>query len=35
VAPDIDYVARELQKAADQVLGKPGSKVMLGSAMLS
>ena len=34
-APDIDYVARELQKAADQVLGKSGSKVMLGSAMLS
>jgi hypothetical protein len=34
-APDIDYVARELQKAADQVLGKPGSKVLLGSALLS
>ena len=35
VAPDIDYVARELQKAADQVLGKPGSKVLLGSALIS
>lgn len=34
-APDIDYVARELQKAADRVLGKPGSKVLLGSAMIS
>lgn len=34
-APDIDHVARELQKAADQVLGKPGSKIMLSSAMLS
>lgn len=35
MAPDIDYVARELQKAADRVLGKPGSKVLLGSAMIS
>lgn len=34
-APDIDYVARELQKAADRVLGKAGSKVLLGSALLS
>lgn len=34
-APDMDYVARELQKAADQVLGKPGSKVLLGSALIS
>jgi hypothetical protein len=34
-APDIDYVSRELQKAADQVLGKSGSKVMLGSALIS
>jgi len=33
--PDIDYIGRELQKAADQVLGKPGSKVMLGSALIS
>lgn len=33
--PDIDYVSRELQKAADQVLGKPGSKVLLGSALIS
>lgn len=34
-APDMDYIARELQKAADQVLGKPGSKVLLGSALIS
>lgn len=34
-APDMDHVARELQKVADQVLGKPGSKVLLGSALIS
>ena len=34
-APDIDYVSRELQKAAAQVLGRPGSKVLLGSALIS
>ncbi|AZS22961.1 MULTISPECIES: hypothetical protein [unclassified Caulobacter] len=33
--PDIDHISRELQKAADQVLGKPGSKVMLTSAMIN
>ncbi|WP_297514126.1 hypothetical protein [uncultured Caulobacter sp.] len=33
--PDMDYMSRELQKAADQVLGKPGSKVLLGSALIS
>lgn len=33
--PDIDHVARELQKVADQVLGKPGSKVLLTSVLLS
>ncbi|WP_168076385.1 hypothetical protein [Caulobacter sp. SSI4214] len=33
--PDIDYISRELQKTADQVLGKPGSKIMLGSALIS
>jgi hypothetical protein len=35
VPPDIDYVGRELQKACDQVLGKPGAKVLMGSALLS
>jgi len=34
-APDMDYVARELQKACDQVVGKPGAKVLLGSTLLS
>lgn len=33
--PDIDYVGRELQKACDQVLGRPGAKVLLGSALIS
>ncbi|WP_395445035.1 hypothetical protein [Caulobacter sp. UC70_42] len=33
--PDLDYVARELQKACDQVVGKPGAKVLLGSTLLS
>lgn len=33
--PDMDYVARELQKACDQVVGKPGAKVLMGSALLS
>ncbi|MBO9547751.1 hypothetical protein [Caulobacter sp.] len=35
VAPDMDHVGRELQKACDQVLGKPGAKVLMGSALLS
>lgn len=33
--PDIDHISRELQKAADQVLGKPGSKVLMTSAMIN
>lgn len=33
--PDLDYVARELQKACDRVVGKPGAKVLLGSTLLS
>lgn len=33
--PDIDYVGRELQKACDQVIGGPGAKVLLGSALIS
>ena len=33
--PDIEYIGRELQKAADQVLGKPGSKVLMGSTLIS
>lgn len=33
--PDMDYIARELQKACDQVVGKPGARVLMGSALLS
>jgi hypothetical protein len=33
--PDVEYLGREMQKAADKVLGKPGSKVLLGSALLN
>jgi hypothetical protein len=33
--PDIDHISRELQKSADNVLGKPGSKVLLTSAMIN
>ena len=33
--PDIDHIGRELQKSADHVLGKPGSKVLLTSAMIN
>ena len=35
IAPDMDHVGRELQKACDQVLGQPGAKVLMGSALLS
>jgi flagellar basal body-associated protein FliL len=33
--PDVEYLGQELQKACDKVLGKPGSKVLLGSALLN
>jgi hypothetical protein len=33
--PDVDHIGREMQKAADKVLGKPGSRVLLGSALLN
>lgn len=33
--PDVDYLSREMQKTADKVLGKPGSRVLLGSALLN
>ena len=33
--PDVDYLGREMQKAADQVLGRPGTRVLLGSALLN
>lgn len=35
IAPDMDYVGRELQKACDQVMGRPGAKVLMGSVLLS
>lgn len=34
-APDMDYVGRELQKACDKVIGQPGTKVLIGSTLLS
>ena len=34
-APDLDYLGGKLQDAADQVLGRKGSKVLLGSAMMN
>lgn len=33
--PDIEHLGREMQKACDKVLGKPGGKVLLGSALLN
>jgi flagellar basal body-associated protein FliL len=33
--PDIDYLGREMQKSADKVLGKSGTRVLLGSALLN
>ncbi len=33
--PDVDYLSREMQKTADKVLGKPGSRVLLGSALMN
>lgn len=35
VAPDLDHVGGEMQKAADRVLGKSGARVLLGSAMVN
>jgi hypothetical protein len=33
--PDADYVARRLQQATDQVLGKPGGRLLLGGIMIN
>ena len=33
--PDIDRLSRELQAAADQVLGRAGARVLLGTVMVS
>jgi hypothetical protein len=34
-APDLTYLGSRMQDAADQVLGRKGSKVLLGSAMVN
>lgn len=34
-APDVEAIRRELQKAADRVLGRPGAVVLLGSVMVN
>jgi len=33
--PDVDYLGREMQKSADHVLGKSGTRVLLGSALMN
>ncbi|TFW04501.1 Tat pathway signal protein [Brevundimonas sp. S30B] len=32
--PDVDALARALQSATDQVLGRPGARVLLGTVMV-
>jgi hypothetical protein len=34
-APDLTYLGGKMQEAADKVLGRKGSKVLLGSAMVN
>ena len=34
-APDLNYLGSQMQDAADKVLGRKGSKVLLGSAMMN
>jgi hypothetical protein len=34
-APDLNYLGGKMQEAADKVLGRKGSKVLLGSAMVN
>jgi hypothetical protein len=31
--PDADYIARQLQKETDKVLGQPGAKLLLGTVL--
>lgn len=33
--PDVDYLARRMQTATDQVLGKPGGKFLIGGIMVN
>ena len=34
-APDADYLARRLQDVTNQVLGKPGARLLLGGVMVN
>lgn len=34
-APNLDYLGGQMQEAADKVLGRKGSRVLLGSAMVN
>lgn len=33
--PNPDYIARNLQRVTDQVLGKPGARVLMGAVMIN
>ncbi|HEX7761825.1 MAG TPA: hypothetical protein VF459_20120 [Caulobacteraceae bacterium] len=33
--PNADYLARQLQQATDQVLGRPGAKLLLGTILMN
>ena len=35
LAPNADYMARELQRRTDQVLGKPGARLLLGTILMN
>jgi hypothetical protein len=35
VAPNADYIARELQRQTDIVLGRPGAKLLLGTILMN
>lgn len=35
MAPNADYIARELQRQTDVVLGRPGAKLLLGTIMMN
>jgi len=35
MAPNADYVARELQRQTDTVLGKPGARLLVGTIMIN
>jgi hypothetical protein len=33
--PNPDYIARNLQRSTDQVLGRPGARVLMGAVMVN